>query len=286
MPEEPQEEIKEELSAEEVAAAEVTKAEEVTEEVKEKTWAELGLNERFDGMSRADIAGDILHRNTVHARQADEVGQLRKDLAARDEKLANITKAADLPVEVKAEVKKMSAQELERFLMDFQTDPDEAMDRRFGERFGRRSDKEIKELMSEVAQDVVSGYHGYTQEQTAMADPDYQSCAGYIKMLQDEEHFGNTRSTMELLELSRLVLTDKESADPVYEAMKRFPSVPMQECIHMVSGRPKATVDANKIRKQVKSIAGGGLPSGANKVSQTEAVDDMDDAFDADKINE
>ncbi len=285
MPEQEQEETTEQLSAEEIAAAEVAKAEqaETTEEVKDKTWAELGLNERFDGMSREEIASDILHRNTVHARQADEVGQLRKDLANAEQKIAGVKKAADLPTEVKAEVKKMSEAELARWLEDLQTDPHTAVRSLLGDSYGRRSEEELAELVDKRVNEGLQGYHGYTQDQRAMDDPDYQVAAPYIEYLQSEDQFGNTRPAMELLELWRLVMTDKPTADVVYDTMKRFPGVPMKNCIHMVNGRPKAAVDADKIRKQVKNLSGGGLPSGSKKVSTTEKIDDMDTAFDLDE---
>lgn len=286
----PEEEVKEELSAEEIEAAaaaeEETAKAEAAKEVKQKTFAEFGLNERYDGMSREELAADIKSRNTSFGHQAETMGTLRKDLAARDEQIANFKKAANLPAEVKAKVNKMSPDELQRFLVDFQTDPDEAMDRRFGDRYGRRSDEDLGKFVSEQINEALSGYHGYTEDQAAMADPDYQACSGYIETLRSEEHFGNTRPTTELLELSRLVLTDKASADAVYATMKEFPGVPMKNCIHMVNGRPKSKVDPDKIRKQVKGLAGGGLPSGSTKVSSTENVDDMDEAFDEDKINE
>lgn len=281
-----EEEIKEELTAEEIAAAEAAKAEEVVEEVKEKTFADLGLNERYDGMSREELAADIKSRNTSFGHQAETMGTLRKDLAARDEQIANFKKAADLPIEVKAEVKKMSETELARWLDELQSDPHAAMRNLLGDSFGRRSDEDLGKLVSDQINEALSSYHGYTEDQRAMDDPDYQAAAGYIKFLQSEEHFGNTRPARELLDLWRLAMTDKASADAVYDTMKRFSDVPMKDCIHMVNGRPKAKVDPEKIRTQVKGLAGGGLPSGSNKVSTTQKIDDMDTAFDPDLIND
>ncbi len=275
----PEEEVKEGLTAEEIAVAEVAKAEEVKEEVKDKTFAELGLNERYDGMSREELAADIKGRNTSFGHQAETMGTLRKDLAARDEQIANFKKAADLPVEVKAEVKKMSEAELGRWLEDLQTDPHAAIRSLLGDSYGRRSDEDLGKFVSEQINEALSGYHGYTEEQEAMADPDYQGAAGYIRALQGEEHFGNTRSTMELLELWRLATTDKPSADAVYDTMKRFPGVPMKDCIHMVNGKPKSKVDPDKIRKQVKGLSGVTTTSGSNKVSATEKIEDMHAAF-------
>ena len=248
----------------------------------EKSWAELGMHERYDSMTREQIAADILHGNTVHGRQAEEVGQLRKQLAAVEEQFAGVKKAADLPVEVKQEVKKMSEAELGRWLEDLQTDPHMAIQSILGDNYGRRTEEELSKLIDERINDGLQGYHGYTEDQAAMADPDYRLLAGYIETLKGQDHFGNTRPTMELLELGRLVHTDKESADAVYDAMKRFPGVPMQDCIHMINGRPKNNVSADKIRKEVKGLAGGGLPGGAKKRSTTEKIEDMDAAFDID----
>jgi len=283
MEEEVKEETTEELTAEEIAAAAAETETTETEEVaKEKTWAEYGLDERFNGMSREQIAADILHRNTVYGRQGTELGQAKKDLAAAQEQLNGVKKAADLSVEVKQEVQKMSEGQLARWLEDLQTDPHAAIRGLLGDSYGRRSEDELNELMDKRINEGLEGYHGYTEEQAAMADPDYQSCAGYIKQLQGQEHFGNTRPTMELLEFARLAITNKTAADPLYDVMKRFPGVPMKECIHMINGRPKAEVSANKIRKEVESLAGGGMPSGSKKASETPVIKTMDDAFDVD----
>lgn len=282
----PKDEVKEELSAEEIEAAaaqEETAKTEAAEEVKEKTFAEFGLNERYDGMSREELAGDIKSRNTSFGHQSEQLGQLRKELATTQEQIANFKKAADLPAEVKAEVKKLSDYELKLWLDELQSDPHAAMRNLLGDNFGRRSDEDLGKFVSDQINEALSGYHGYTEEQAAMADPDYQSAAGYIQYLQTEEHFGNTRPMMELLELWRLATTDKPSADAVYDTMKRFPGVPMKDCIHMVNGRPKSKVDPDKIRKQVKSLAGGGLPPGSSKVSSTEKIEDMDAAFDVEE---
>ncbi len=278
--EEVKEEINEELTAEEIAAAEVAKAEEVAEEVKEKTWAELGLSERLDSMNREQIAGEFKQRNVAFGNMTNEKETLARELAAANKQIANFKKAADLPAEVKAEIKKMSPQEVERWVQDLQTDPHAAIRSLLGDKFGRRSEEELSEIIDKRLNEGLAGYHGYTEDQAAMADPDYQSATGYISALQTEEHFGNTRPTMELLELWRLATTDKPSADAVYDTMKRFPGVPMKNCVHMVNGRPKSKVDADKIRKQVKGLDGGGLPSGSRNVSTSEKIEDMDAAFD------
>ena len=284
MPEEEvKEEIKEELTAEEISAAEVAKAEEVAEEVKEKTFAEYGLNDRYDGMDRETLAADIKSRNTSFGHQAEQLGQIRKDLATAQEQIANFKKAADLPTEVKEEVQKMSEAELGRWLEDLQSDPHAAIKSLLGENFGRRPEKELKELMADQINEALSGYHNYTEDQTAMADSDYQAAEGYIKQLQTEEHFGNTRPAMELMELWRLAMSDKPSADAVYDTMKRFPGVPMKECIHMVNGRSKSKVDPDKIRKQVKGLSAVSSPSGSSKVSSVEKAKDMYDAFHPDE---
>ncbi len=240
------------------------------------------MDERFDGMSREEIAADIQHRNTVHGRQAGELGQLRKDLATATEQLAGVKKAADLPVEVKAEVQKMSEAELGRWLEDLQTDPRAAIQSLLGDKFGRRSEDDMNALIDKRVDEGLQGYHGYTEEQAMRADPDYPVFASYIEGLQDPKYFGNTRSPTELLDFARLQAADKDAADALYPVMKQFPSVPMKECVHMVNGRPKATVDAEKIRKQVNSLSGVTTTSAAQKRSSSEKIPDMDAAFDLD----
>ena len=180
-----------------------------------------------------------------------------------------------MPAEVKAEVKKMSEDELRRWLEDLQTDPHAAIQTLLGENYGRRSEEELSEIIDKRVNEGLEGYHGYTEEQAAMADPDYPVFAKYIEQLQRPENFGNTRSPREMLDFARLFHTDREAADNVYDVMKRFPSVPMKNCVHMINGRPKSKVDPEKIRKEVKGLAGGGLPSGSKKVSSAENIDDM-----------
>lgn len=278
----PEEEKTEELTEEQIAAAAAAE-EAAAEEVKEKTYAELGLNERYDSMTREQLAEDIKSRNTSFGHQTEVVGQLREQLQTYEEQLAGVKKAADLPAEVKAAAKKMSPQELDRWLQDLQTDPHAAIRGLLGDNFGRRSDDELSKLIEKQVNEGLQGYHGYTEEQAVRADPDYPVFANYIEYLQKPEHFGNTRSPRELLEFGRLITADKEAGNAVYDAMKRFPGVPMKECIHMVNGRPKANVDADKIRREVDGLAGGGLPGGSKTRSKVEKIEGMHDAFHPDE---
>lgn len=287
MPEETvQEEVKEELTAEEIEAAAAeseTTETEVVEEVKEKTWAESGLNERYDSMSREQIAGDIKQRNTAFGNLTNDNETLRRQVAELETKGNKVREAADLPAEVKSEVKKMSEEELRRWLDDLQTDPHAAIRSLLGDSFGRRSDDDLSKFIDKRVNEGLNDYHGYTEEQAVRADPDYPVFANYIEGLQDPKYFGDTRSPRELLDFARLFHTDREAANAVYGVMKRFPSVPMKDCVRMVNGTPKAAVDADKIREQVKDLAGGGLPPGSNKVSSSEKIEDMHTAFHPDE---
>lgn len=255
---------------------------EPTDPPADKTWEQLGLHPRFDGMTRDEIAADILHRNSIHGRQAEEVGQIRKDLATANEQIANFKKAADLPAEVKTEVRKMSEQELTRFLEDFQTDPAPAIRKLIGDGQGKRSDEDLAKIISDQVNEALSGYHGWTEDRAVQSDPDYPVLSNYMETLQQPEHFGNTRGARELLEFARLFQTDKEAANDVYRVMKQYPTVSMKDCVRMVNGTPKAKVDPDKIRKEVKGLKGLAVSSGSKQVSANEAIDDMDDAFDVD----
>ncbi len=251
----------------------------------EKTYAELGLDARYDSMTREQIAEDIKHRAGVFSRHEHEMGQLRTKSANMEEQIANFKKAADLPVEVKAEVQKMSEAELSRWLEDLQTDPRAAIQSLLGDNFGRRSEEDLTEIIRKQVDEGLQGYHGFTQDEAARADVDYPIYAEYIEGLQRPEHFGNTRSPRELLDFARLYDADKDAANAVYDAMKRYPTVAMKDCVRMVNGTPKAAVSADKIRQQVKGLAGGGLPPGSNKASTSGTVKTMDDAFDGDQID-
>ncbi len=288
MPEEKTEEKTEELTEEQVAAAEATaeaaaEATEAAEKVTEKTFSELGLDERYNDMDRKQLAEDIQHRNRVHGRQSTEVGTLRKDLAAAQAKLDGFAKAAGATVEVKEAIKDMDEAELGVFLTELQSNPRKAFGRILGDDMGRRSDDDLRKMFTKWFDEDIGQYHGYREEQTVQEDPDYQIHAGYMEGLRQKEHFGNTRSAQELLAFSKLANSgaDKPTIDALYENMKRFPQVPMKNCLDMVTGRTggKARVDPDKIREQVKGLAGGTAPSGAEKKSSKEEIPDMDTAF-------
>lgn len=251
----------------------------------EKTYAELGLDERYDKMTREQRADDIKHRNTQYGHQTREIGEMRKKLAAATEKLDSFSKVAGAPIAAKEAVKNMSEGEVALFIQDFQVDPDKAIRGLLGENFGRRSDDDLKKMVGDLFEDMIGQYHGYTEDQAVQGDPDYQIHANYMEGLRQPEHFGDTRSAHELLAFSKLANggADKAYRDTLFDCMKRFPSVPMKECLNMVKGRGGGakTVDANKIRKQVKDLDGG-TPSGSKTASATEKIETMDQAFDAD----
>jgi len=287
----------EELKKEEAAEAKVAEEEqqaaaaaaeegaaEGTETPAEKTYADLGLDARFDGMSKEQLAGEIKHRNAVHGRQASEVGTLRKDLATAQAKLEGFAKAAGATVEVKEAVADMSDAELTRWLEDLQSNPRKAFKQILGDGMGRRSDDDLRKMFTKWFDEDIGQYHGYTQEQAAKTDPDYQVNEIYMEALRKPENFGNTRPAQELLAFAKFASggADQGSIDTLFSCMKRFPEVPMKDCQHMVAGRTggKATVDPNKIREQVKGLAGGTAASGAEKKSQKEEILTMDDAYD------
>ena len=251
----------------------------------EKTYAELGLDARYDSMTREQIAEDIKHRAGVFSRHEHEMGQLRTKSANMEEQIANFKKAADLPVEVKAEVQKMSEAELSRWLEDLQTDPRAAIQSLLGDNFGRRSDDDMNAIIDKRVDEGLQGYHGFTQDEAAKSDVDYPIYAEYIEGLQRPEYFGNTRSPRELLDFARLYDADKDAANAVYNVMKRYPTVAMKDCVHMVNGRPKAEVSADKIRQQVNELSGVTKTSGSHKASATPNIKSMDDAFDGDQID-
>lgn len=248
----------------------------------EKTYAELGLDERYDGMNREQMVADIKHRNIVHGRQAGEVGDLRKKLAAAQEKVDSFNKVAGQPVAVKEAVKKMSEGEVSLFIQDFQIDPDKAIRGLLGDNFGRRSDGDLKKMVGELFEDMIGQYQGYTEDQAVQTDPDYQVHANYMEGLRQPEHFGNTRPAQELMAFSKLANisgADKPTVDNLYDCMKRFPQVPMKDCLSMVKGRGGTkTVDPDKIRKQVDGLEGG-TPPGSKKASSSEKITTMDEAF-------
>ena len=285
----PEEKTKEEVVEEQTATEEQTTTEEVaaeeTETATEKTYAELGIDARFDSMNREQFATEIKHRNSVHGRQASEVGKLRKDLAAAQERLSGFDKAAGQPVEVKEAVADMTDAELTRWLEDLQSNPRKAFKQILGDDFGRRSEDDVKKMVTELFNEYIGQYQGYTEEQAVMSDTDYQVHANYMDGLRKPEYFGNTRSAQELLAFAKFANgEEKPVVDALYDAMKRFPQVPMKDCLNMVKGRggavtEKKKVDPDDIRKQAERLEGGKLPSGSKKVSQNEKIVTMEDAF-------
>ncbi len=292
-PEEKTEEKTEELTEEQIAAAaaateaaagETEGAEKAAEKATEKTYADLGLDPRYDGMSREEMVADIKYRNTVHGHQSTEVGTLRKDLAAAQAKLDGFAKAAGVAPEVKEAVADMTDAELTRWLEDLQSNPRKAFKQILGDGMGRRSDEDLKKLFMGFFDEGIGQYHDYTGQQAVKADPDYQVNANYMEGLRQPEHFGNTRSAQELLAFAKFAqsaTTDDATRDDLYSCMKRYPEVPMKECQDMIAGRTggKAKVDPDKIREQVKGLAGGTAAGGAKGKSKTEKIETMDDAF-------
>ena len=234
-------------------------------------------------MSKEEFVRDIQHRNSVHGRQATEVGQLRKDLAAAQSQISSFKEVAGTKPEIKEAVADMSDGELTRWLEDLQSNPHKAIRQILGDNYGRRSDEDMEKMITTVFDKYINQYHDYTSEQSIQSDPDYQIHANYMKALREPEHFGNTRGARELLDFAKFANgdADKGTVDAVYEVMKLFPQVPMKDCLSMIKGRDRqaAKVDPAKIREQVKNLEGGGNAPGSKRKSAGEEIKDMEDAF-------
>ncbi len=256
----------------------------------DKNWESFGL-ERYDKMTREQIAQDINYRNKTYGDQSNELGRLRTVEEERDTLQAKIQQMTAItnPDAKKAavdRVEKMSEGQLTDFFGQLEKDPRQAILSLLGDSVkGGRSEDDLKKIIQENVQEALFQYHGFSEEEAVKRNrPEFVEHEHYIKELSKPEHLGQNRGIEDLLDFTILQKENSTLAAVVYDKLKRYPSMNFQDCkkYSELELRSPDTEAAKKdeLEKKVTGLQGGPPSSAKTKVSETDEVKTMDDAFD------
>ncbi len=259
------------------------KVTETSEETSEKTWQDYGVD-RWDGLSKEQIAREVLHGRSVSGRQADEVGGLRKERDKALSQLNSVKSAAGVEQKVEQKVADMDEFEKERFFKQLEANPSKAIRELVKDGMGIVPKEDIQKLVQDGINEALRDYDGYSQVSGVQRTrPEYIEHEPYIEVLAKAENFGNTRSYEDMLDFSILQKSNTTLGNAVFDLMKRHPSMPFNECKEIAELRmgAKTTNEDNKdnLRQTVKGIEGGVKKGAKKKGSETEKIMTMDDAF-------
>ncbi len=254
------------------------------EKSEEKNWADLGID-RYDGLSREQIAREILHDRQVSGRQGGELGDLRKERDALQEKISqigNVTNPEKKAVE--KEVAQMDEYELERFFAEINKDPRKAISGLLKGHMGVVDKESIEKMIGEAIDQSFNSYDKYNQTKSVQRSrPEHVEHEEYIEFISKPEYLGDKRSYEDKLEFAILHKENKELADVVYDLLARtnmsFADAREYGELRMQS-KGVSEADKDKLRETIKKV-GPATPGGPKpvKVSQEEKIETMDDAF-------
>lgn len=279
----------EEPQTEDVATEEVA-----AEEPQANPWSEFapskfGLDERYDSMSPDQFAREIKYRNEVYGRQANELGEMRRQYQEAQEKLKRFMEAADKPVEKQPEqdgiTDEIITQQFYQLMEKGQ--PQKALELLLKDRMTPKFDDEaFQKAVDERVREHLNQFQQHTAEESIKGDPDYPMYRGYIDILRQDEHLGNTRKPAELLAFSKLNAENNALGNLVYSNMKQYPTMSFDDAKKFaeLTLNSSSTEQAKKdsYRKTVQKINDTAPANSAAKSSQAEQINSMDDAFDVD----
>jgi len=268
--------------------AEPEKEEPVVEEpevVSEKSWKELGLD-RFDGMTKEQIAKEIKWINRKYGEHTQEVGELRKELS--DFKLKLEPKKEP---EKEQPRKGLTAHEIEDFNEIYQNDPVGAVlkyggddiqrliDRKLDEKLATRIPETLGKMTKEQADQL-------NYEKFVTSHDDYEEYVGAMQTLDASENLGTqSRPYDELYDLSKLAMTDDARYQGVYGLMKKHPTLSLKEAMKWTEPNTvkKPIITKEQVVRDVNKLKAINSTSTKNARSEKAAVvGSIDEAFEID----
>jgi len=255
-------------------------------ETSEKTWEDLGLP-KFEGKTREEIANEIQWNNRRRGEQANELGQLRKEVAELKAAIPEKPKAEPKPIEDR--LGGMTVDQMEEFNDLYDKNPVAAI-LKYGEApiqdiIDQRVRDALEAGMPDSINNIISEKTGAMEYSNFLATtPDAESYEPAMKILDSQENLGKQkRPYVELYELSRLGRAKDPLYEPVYQLCKKHPTMTFDEAKQIAvqisgsSGATKAT--AAKIEKTINKIDAANTTAKSKKADSISIHNNVDDAF-------
>lgn len=195
----------------------------------EKTWKDLGFPE-YENLSREDIAVQLKQRkkerdylNDVYGRQANELGELRKQQVEKPKE----PEEPDFP--------EMSEPELIAFKMAYEQNPAQALANYLTPHLEKMTERKIQEAVNAGFEGPLGKTLMKQTEQLELGHlmvvhPDAKDCMAEIKTLDSEKSLGPQRRPYEeLYQLAQLWKNKDPYFNSVYALMAQHPTIAIQQ---------------------------------------------------------
>ena len=252
----------------------------VAETPAEPSWKDLGLD-RYEGLTKEQIAREIKWINKQYGDHTHEVGELRKKIAELESKTE--TKV----VEEKPEPRRgLTAAEVEDYNTLYEKDPVGAFIKYGESDIQRIIDKRVEEKLQTILPDKLGKI---TDEQADAMEfenfnsrhDDAEEYISSMKILDDPKYLGTQkRKYDELYELVKLSETDDTQYQQVYALMKKHPTMSYKEAVSFTGSKITPKTTRQQVVKEVEKIKQVNSASTAKANSKQGAIAlDLDDAF-------
>lgn len=246
----------------------------------EDSWAKYGLD-KFDKMSREEIADYVHWRNRVDGRQSQELGELRK-------KVKDVTEPATKQdkVDFLDSIPDLTSTQVEDFNAIYAVNPVKAM-----MKYGKDNMKSImKEVLSDSLPEQLKEVVGSTKDSIEYANfvskhDDSQEHIPMMQILDGTEYLGGqARGYDELYNLSKMANSRDNLYQATYGNMKKYPNMTFiaAKKIASLEVRPKSAKTRAEIEKEVKKVDSVNPTAKKKRTSNAVGVHaNIDEAFDS-----
>lgn len=252
-------------------------------------WKGYGL-EDLSERKPEEIAQEIKtlrYNKDLYGRQANELGSLRKQYEEAQQRIAEFEKLAGRePAPQAAQPSVFDEMQREQMMREFEKgNPIDYFHKHLSERFNESyaTKDSVQEMIQKALEEGFGKYAQWNEQQQASQDPEYEMYQSYIKTLQDDQYFGNTRPTKELLEFAKFRANEKdeELVNMAYNLMREYPNMRLDTAkkwaaMDLAQQRLDTTQPTRDKAAKVRTVA---KTNGAAKGSQDEKITTMDEAF-------
>lgn len=271
-------------------------AEESEAETKEQLWSELGL-ERYDGMTKEQIAKDILWLRRISNRQAQEVGKLRK-LKVEHSAVEKAEKEVAEKVDPLDLISDLTPTQLADFNELYEQNPTRAILKYGGDYIKTMVADGIKNVLGTDVKKVVEESLSQKEEDLAYKlfkqnhPDDAEEQLPMMEVLDSPEHLGGQhRDYEELFQLSKLAANKDPIYGAVYGIIKKHPTVSLDEAKIFAKQQSTSKTNAAARRQTIKQEVGAidtvNTATTKNKVAaKVKQFNTIDQAFESSSEDE
>jgi len=251
-------------------------------ETSEASWKDVGL-EKYESMTREQIARDIHWRNKQMGDRANEIGELRKKVERLEQLQKNKDEEAEKP-NLLDSIRDLTAAETEDFNRLYEASPVKAILKYGGDSIKDLVSGEVKKALGEHVPKAVTESAQEQQEalefkQFLLGHDDADNHLPFMKVLDQEEHLGRQhRPLEELYQLAKLAKDKDPLYSNIYGLMHKHSAMTVAEARRFAMVMQKSPDTREKVKAEVAQIdkastSASSTKRAADKVTKYDSID-------------